>query len=150
MFQGHPLNFKVTQDKISPILTRIKRFRTVTQVWVTDGTKMMHKAWCSIENMPYYVSRSSIEFQGHMGQKKLILTWIERFRSVTQVWFHRWPWNDGQSLTWYGKGPLLFFKVIHQISRSPWTKKSPILTRIEHFQIWNDAQSLTYYRRGAL
>ena len=70
MFQGHPLNFKVTQDKISPILTRIKRFRTVTQVWVTDGIKMMHKAWCSIENMPYYVSRSSIEFQGHMGQKK--------------------------------------------------------------------------------
>ena len=33
-FQGHPSNFKVTQDKKSPILTRIERFRTVTEVWI--------------------------------------------------------------------------------------------------------------------
>ena len=29
VFQGHPSNFKVTQDKKSPILTQIGRFRTV-------------------------------------------------------------------------------------------------------------------------
>ena len=32
VFQGHSLNFKVTQDNKSPILTRIERFRTVTFV----------------------------------------------------------------------------------------------------------------------
>ena len=26
---------------------------------------MMHKAWCSIEEVPYYFSGSSIKFQGH-------------------------------------------------------------------------------------
>ena len=30
---------------------------------------MMHKAWHSIEEVPYYFSRSSIKFQGHMGWK---------------------------------------------------------------------------------
>ena len=30
---------------------------------------MMHKAWNSIEEVPYYFSRSSAKFQGHMIQK---------------------------------------------------------------------------------
>ena len=30
---------------------------------------MMHKAWCSIEEVPYCFSRQSIKFQGHKGQK---------------------------------------------------------------------------------
>ena len=30
---------------------------------------MMHKAWCSIEEVPYYFSRSSNKFQGHTGWK---------------------------------------------------------------------------------
>ena len=29
----------------------------------------MHKAWCSIEEVPYYFSGSSIKFQGHTGWK---------------------------------------------------------------------------------
>ena len=34
-----------------------------------DGLEMMHKAKCSIEEVPYCFARSSIKFQGHMGQK---------------------------------------------------------------------------------
>ena len=34
VFQGHPSNFKVTQDKKSPIFTRIEHFWTVTLVWI--------------------------------------------------------------------------------------------------------------------
>ena len=34
VFEGHPSNFKVTGDKISPILFQIGRFRTVTPVWI--------------------------------------------------------------------------------------------------------------------
>ena len=30
---------------------------------------MMHKAWSSIEEVPYGFSRSSIKFQGHMAKK---------------------------------------------------------------------------------
>ena len=36
---------------------------------VTDGFEMMHKAWCSIEEVPYCFPRSSIKFHGHTGQK---------------------------------------------------------------------------------
>ena len=35
----------------------------------TDGFEMMHKAWCSIEEVLYCFSRSSIKLQGHMGGK---------------------------------------------------------------------------------
>ena len=34
-----------------------------------DGFEMMHKAWCSIEEVPYCFPRPSIKFQGHKGQK---------------------------------------------------------------------------------
>ena len=60
-----------------------------------------------------------------MGKKSPFLTRFERFRTVAQVWIHRWLWNDAQSLTWYRRGARLFFKVIHQISRSHRTKKNP-------------------------
>ena len=66
-----------------------------------------------------------IVFQGHLSNFKVtldkkwtILTRIERFWTVTPVWIHQWLWNDAQSLTWYRRIVLLFFKVIHQISRS--------------------------------
>ena len=35
----------------------------------TDGYEMLHKAWCSIGEMPYCSWSSSIKFQGHMRQK---------------------------------------------------------------------------------
>ena len=79
---------------------------------------MIHKAWCSIEEVLCCFPRSSIKFQGHKGKKSPISTRIERFQSVTSAWIHRWIWNDTQSLMQYRRGALLFFKVIHQISRS--------------------------------
>ena len=41
----------------------------------TKGFEMMHKAWCNVEQVPYYFSRSSIKFQGHMAEKSMI--WIQ-------------------------------------------------------------------------
>ena len=35
---------------------------------------MMHKAWCNVEDVPYYFSWSSIKFQGHTGWKMNDLT----------------------------------------------------------------------------
>ena len=36
---------------------------------ITDGYEMMHKAWSSIEEVPYYFSRSYVILQGHTAQK---------------------------------------------------------------------------------
>ena len=43
---------------------------------------------------------------------------IKRFCTVTLVWIHRWLWNDAQSSKPHRRGALLFFKVIHRLSRS--------------------------------
>ena len=69
---------------------------------------MMHKAWSSIEEVPYCFSRSSIKFQVHTGQKLPILTRIDCFRTGTPVWIHWWLGNDAQSLMWQRGGALLF------------------------------------------
>ena len=80
---------------------------------------MMHYFWSSLEEVLYCFSRSSVKFQVHRGQKKsLILTRIKRFWTVTWVRIYWWIWDDAQSLMYYRRGALLFFEVIHQISRS--------------------------------
>ena len=63
----------------------------------TNDFEMMHKAWHNTEEVPYCFSRSS-NFQGHMDKKLPILTGMERSRTVTPVWIHRWLLNDAQSL----------------------------------------------------
>ena len=120
----------------------------------------MHKAWSNIEEVPYCFYGHRSNFTVTRDNESLILTRIERIRTVALVWIHRWLWNDAQSLTQHRRGALLFFNVIHQISRSHGTKKSPILTRIEHFRavtpvwihrwLWNDAQSLMRHKRDDL
>ena len=75
----------------------------VLQFEVTYGDEMMHKAWFGIGDVPYCFSRSSIKFQGYTAKKMLIWTQIGHFLTVTQVWIHRWLWNDAQSFKkkWY-------------------------------------------------
>ena len=119
VFKGHPSNFKGTQDKNTPILTRIEHFRTVTQVWLHRWIWNDAQVWHSIKEVPYCFSRSSINFQDHTGQKNHQF-WPELSVSglLTPVWIYQWLWNDAQSLKQHRRGALLFFKVIHQFSRS--------------------------------
>ena len=77
----------------------IERCQTVTQFEFTDGFDMMHKAWCSIEEVSYWLSRSFVKFQGNTGQKIANLARIDRFRTVIPVWIHRCLLNDAQRLT---------------------------------------------------
>ena len=90
--------------------------------------RMMLKSWSSIEEVSYCFSRSSVKFQGHKGQISLILSGIERFRTVTPVWIHRWLWNDLESLKYLivCQGHPSNLKVTED-------RKSPILTQIERF-----------------
>ena len=58
--------------------------------------------------------------QGQRSKVKVIevTTQLNRFRTVTPVWILIWWWNDAHSLMFLRRGALLFFKVMHQISRS--------------------------------
>ena len=133
-FEGHPLNFKVTRDKYPWFWAELRVSRLSLQFQFTDGFEMIPKAWSSIKEVLYCLSRSSIKFQGHTRQKIAILTQIERFWIVTAVWIHQWVWNNAQSLMLYRRGALLFFEVIHQIWRSLVNRKiddlNPILSKI--------------------
>ena len=59
-----------------------------------------------------------------------VTTQLYRFRTVTPVWIHIWWWNDAYSLIMLRRGALLFFKVIHQISRSHGSKNRRIWPRL--------------------
>ena len=58
------------------------------------------------------------KFQRSKVKVTEVTTQLDRFRTVTPVWIHIWWWNDTYSLMLFRRGVLLFFKVIHQISRS--------------------------------
>ena len=115
--EGHPSNFKVTWDKKSVILARIKCFWIVTQVWNHWWL------WNDEQSSTWYRRVALLLFQVHPSnfkvthdKKSLILTRIEHFWTVTPVWIHSWIWNDAQRLMLYRRGTLLFYKVINQIS----------------------------------
>ena len=70
-------------------------------------------------------NRCPIVFRGHPSNFKVtrdkkspILTQIGRLWTVTPIWIHWGLWKDAQSLKQYSRSALLFFKVIHQISRT--------------------------------
>ena len=44
----------------------------------TDGFEMMHKAWCSVEDLPYCFLRSPIKFQGLNSRSPIDLKWCTK------------------------------------------------------------------------
>ena len=121
---------------------------------------MMHKAWSSIEQVPYCFSRSSVKFQGHTALK------IVKFDS-------NWPFPDSNSSLITPMATKCCTKLEVALKRCPIIfqghpsnlkvtrlKKSSNLTQIGPFRtvtpVWirqwlrNDAQSLNWHRRGAL
>ena len=64
---------------------------------------------------------AKVKVKGHRSRSqrsKQFLAKLGCFRTVTRLRIHQWQWNDAQSLKWYRRCALLFFKVISQISRS--------------------------------
>ena len=62
-FQGHTAKkiFNFDPDWAFPDCNSSLKF--------TNGYEMMHKAWSSIEEVPYCFWRSSVKFQGHSAKK---------------------------------------------------------------------------------
>ena len=104
------------------------------QCWnIVNKTLRNKLLWNALSGeMPYRFRRSSIKFQGHTGQNitDLDSNWafadyrpVAAFKSLRfALLIQWWLWNDSQSLKQHRRGALLFFKVIHQISRSHATK----------------------------
>ena len=63
-FQGH------TVQKYYRFWPKLGVSGLQLQFEFTNGYEMMHKAWSSIEEVPYCFSRSSLKFQGHTAKKK--------------------------------------------------------------------------------
>ena len=70
--------------------------------------------------------------QGQRSKVKVteVTTQLNRFRTVTPVWFHIWWWNYTYCFMLLRRGALLFCKVIRQISRSYGTKNRRIWPRL--------------------
>ena len=121
---------------------------------------MMHKAWSSIEEVPYYFWKSSVKFQGHTALKLFEFDPNWAFQDCNS------SLNSPMSTKWctkleiaWKRCPIVFeghplnFKVTR-------LKKSSNLTQIGRFRtvtpvlihwwLWNAAQSLKQHRIGAL
>ena len=75
--RGALLFFKVIRQisrshgsKKRRILPRLGVSGLQLQFEFTNGYEMLHKAWSSIEEVPYCFWRSSVKFQGHTALKK--------------------------------------------------------------------------------
>ena len=122
-FQGH------TAKKWSN-LTQIGRFRTVTPVWIHQWLRNYAKAWNSIEEMSYYFSRSYVELQGHTALKIVEFDPDWSFPDCNSIlnspMAPKWCTKLAVTLT---RCPIVFFKVIRQISRSHGSKNRQIWPR---------------------
>ena len=99
VFHGYLSNFKATQDKKRDNFYPNWEFPVCNWFKSTDGYKMIHKVWRTIEDVLYCFSMSSVKFQAHTDKiKSQILTRIRCFRTVFQVWIYQWLWNVANSL----------------------------------------------------
>ena len=85
-------------SKNRPIWPRLGVSGLYLQFEFTIGYETLHKAWSSIEEVPYCFSRSSIKFQGHTPLNIVEFDPDWAFPDVTPVQIHQWLWNVAQSL----------------------------------------------------
>ena len=80
------------------------------------------------------MDKSDVHAKGQGQRSKVkfteVNTQLSRFRTLTPVWIHIWQWNHAHSWKQHGRGALLFFKVICQISRSHGSKNCQIWPRL--------------------
>ena len=102
---------------------------SVTPFWLCSPHRIIMKFSGVITN-----DKSKVHAKGQGQRLKVkvteVTTQLDRFRTVTPVWILIWWWNDAYSLMLLRRGALLFFKVIHQISRSHGSKNRQIWPRL--------------------
>ena len=102
---------------------------SVTPFWLCSYHRIIMKFSGVITS-----DKSNVHAKGQGQRWKVkgteVTTQLNRFRTVTPVWIHTWWWNHAYGLMILGRGALLFFKVIRQISRSHGSKKRRIWPRL--------------------
>ena len=102
---------------------------SVTRFWLCSHHGIIMKFLGVITS-----DRSDVHAKGQGQRSKVkvteVTTQLNRFQTVTPVWMHIWWWSDAYSLIMLRRGALLFFKVIHQISRSRGSKNGQIWPRL--------------------
>ena len=99
VFQGHPSNFKVIQDKTSPILTQIGRFRTIGRSQLSNPSDLPCSL-CSCHRIimkfleVITIDRSDVHAKSRGQRSKVrvteVMTPLSRFRTETPLWVHIW------------------------------------------------------------
>ena len=102
---------------------------SVTPFWLCSHHRIIMKFSGVITN-----DRRKVHAKGQGQRSKVkvteVTTHLNRFRTVTPVWIHIWWRNDAYSLMLLRRDALLFFKVIHKISRSHGCKNRRIWPRL--------------------
>ena len=119
------------------------------QLEFTDGYEMMHRAWSSIEEVPYCFSRSYVKLQGHAALKIVNFDpnwafpdWNSSLKSQMAM-----KWCRKLEVAW--KRCPIVFQGHTSNCKVTQLKKSMILTQIGRFRtvtpawihrwLWNDA-----------
>ena len=89
-------------------------------------------SWNFQELLPWseVMYMQKVKVRGQKVKVTEVNTQLSRFRTLTPVWIHIWQWNHAHSWKQHRRGALLFFKVIHQISRSHGSKNRRIWPRL--------------------
>ena len=121
---------------------------------------MLHKAWSSIGEMPFCLSRSYVKFQGHAGQKIAYFHPNGTFPDCNSSLNSPMPLKCCTKLEVAKETCPIVCHGHPSNSRVTCNKKSPIFTQIVRFRtvtqvwihqwLWNVAQSLKQQRRDAL
>ena len=88
VFQGHPSNFKVTQDKTSPILTQIGPFRTIGRSQLSNpsdlpclntfGWYLKYILWCALK----WLSQDFIDHKSTLDQ---VMAWCHAWINLEHI-----------------------------------------------------------------
>ena len=102
---------------------------SVTPFWLCSHHPIIMKFSEVVTNDKCDVHAKS---QGQRSKVKVteVTTQLNRFRTVTPVWFQIWWWNYTYCFMLLRRGALLFCKVIRQISRSYGAKNRRIWPRL--------------------
>ena len=99
------LGQKSRSQRSKQILSQFGQVRIVTPVWIHIW--LTNDAQSSLENVPYYFSRSYVKFQGHTGKSERCDSY-DRPSNISKIGFKSsifrtvWPWNlmDGLEKQW--------------------------------------------------
>ena len=115
----HAKRYIIGQRSRSHIWPKSGHFWTITLVWIHGGLWNATQSFQRHSRDTRLCLKVILQISRSHRLKKLpIWPRFDSFQTIFQIWNHWWQWNATQSFARYGRGAILFFKVILVISRS--------------------------------